>query len=157
MMLQAGRVPWIALALAGSWSSYSVLRKRSALGAIPGLAVETLLLAPAALGFLIWRHVDGTGALGRVDAGTHALILSSGVITAIPLLLFAHAAQRIRLSTLGVTQYVAPTLQLTLGVWVYHESLSRTRLYSFVLIWAALAIYSMDNLRAQRQSAMPQK
>jgi len=157
MVLQAGRVPWIALALAGSWSSYSVLRKRSALGAIPGLAVETLLLAPAALGFLTWRHVDGTGALGRVDAGTHALILSSGVITAIPLLLFAHAAQRIRLSTLGVTQYVAPTLQLTLGVWVYHEPLSRTRLYSFVLIWAALVIYSLDNLRAQREAATPQK
>ena len=151
MVAQAGRVPWIALALAGSWSSYSVLRKRSRLDAIPGLAVETLLLAPAALGFLVWRHAEGTGALGRVDAGTHALILSSGVITAIPLLLFAHAARRIRLSTLGVMQYLAPTLQLSLGVWVYHETLSRSRLYSFVLIWAALVIYSVDNLRAARR------
>ena len=150
-------VPWIALALAGSWSGYSVLRKQSALGAIPGLAVETLLLAPAALGFLVWRQVEGTGALGRVDASTHALILSSGVITAIPLLLFAHAAQRIRLSTLGVMQYVAPTLQLTLGVWVYHEPLSQTRLYSFLLIWAALALYSVDNLWAQRAPASPKK
>jgi chloramphenicol-sensitive protein RarD len=114
-------------------------------------------LAPAALGFVIWRHVDGTGALGRVDAGTHALILSSGVITAIPLLLFAHAAQRIRLSTLGVMQYVAPTLQLTIGVWVYHEPLSRTRLYSFLLIWAALALYSVDNLWAQRAPASPKE
>ena len=150
MVAQAGRVPWITLALAGSWSGYSVLRKQSALGAIPGLAVETVLLAPAALGFLVWRHVEGSGALSRVDTATHALILSSGVITAIPLLLFAHAAQRIRLSTLGVMQYVAPTLQLTLGVWVYHEPLSRTRLYSFLLIWAALALYSVDNLWAQR-------
>ena len=154
MVAQAGRVPWITLALAGSWSGYSVLRKQSALGAIPGLAVETVLLAPAALGFLVWRHVEGSGALGRVDAGTHALILSSGVITAIPLLLFAHAAQRIRLSTLGVMQYVAPTLQLALGVWVYHEPLSRTRLYSFLLIWAALALYSVDNLWAQRAGGM---
>lgn len=150
MVFQAGRVPWIALALAGSWSSYSVLRKQSALGAIPGLAVETLLLAPAALGFLLWRHFEGSGALGRVDAATHALILSSGIITAIPLLLFAHAARRIRLSTLGVMQYLAPTLQLSLGVWVYHEPLSRARLQSFVLIWVALVIYSLDNLRSQQ-------
>jgi chloramphenicol-sensitive protein RarD len=148
VVVQGGRVPWIALALAGSWSSYSVMRKRSALGAIPGLAVETLLLAPVALGFLVWKQAQGTGALGRVDLGTHGLLLSSGVITAIPLLLFAHAARRIRLSTLGVTQYLAPTLQWAIGVWVYHEPVQRERLFGFALIWVALGIYSVDNLRA---------
>jgi len=153
VVLQAGRLPWIALALAGSWSSYSVMRKRSALGAIPGLAVETLLLAPAALGFLVWKQAQGTGALGRVDVGTHALLISSGVITAIPLLLFAHAARRIRLSTLGVTQYLAPTLQWAIGVWVYHEPVQRERLFGFALIWVALGIYSVDNLRAVQSVA----
>ena len=148
VVVQGGRVPWIALALAGSWSSYSVMRKRSALGAIPGLAVETLLLAPVALGFLVWKQAQGTGALGRVDLGTHGLLLSSGVITAIPLLLFAHAARRIRLSTLGVTQYLAPTLQWAIGVWVYHEPVERERLFGFAIIWVALGIYSVDNLRA---------
>lgn len=148
VVVQGGRVPWIALALAGSWSSYSVMRKRSALGAIPGLAVETLLLAPVALGFLVWKQAQGTGALGRLDVGTHALLVSSGVITAIPLLLFAHAARRIRLSTLGVTQYLAPTLQWAIGVWVYHEPVQRERLFGFALIWVALGIYSVDNLRA---------
>lgn len=153
VVLQAGRLPWIALALAGSWSSYSVMRKRSALGAVPGLAVETLLLAPAALGFLVWKQAQGTGALGRVDVGTHALLISSGVITAIPLLLFAHAARRIRLSTLGVTQYLAPTLQWAIGVWVYHEPVQRERLFGFALIWVALGIYSVDNLRAVQSVA----
>lgn len=149
MIVQADRIPWIALALAGSWGCYGILRKRSRLGAIPALASETLLLVPFAIGYLIWSHSRGTGALGRVDLPTHLLIFSSGLVTAIPLLLFAHAARRIRLSTLGVLQYIAPTGQLIIGVWIYHEEFTRSRVTSFILIWIALLLYTLDNLVAQ--------
>jgi chloramphenicol-sensitive protein RarD len=152
MMWQLGRPPWIALALAGTWGGYGLLRKRSPLGSLTGLTVETLLLAPFAVGFLLWQHHTGAGALGRADALTQLLVLSAGVITAIPLLLFAFGARRIRLSTLGLLQYLAPTVQFALGVWVYHEPFSRERLIGFLFIWAGLALYTADNLWAQRKS-----
>ena len=117
-----------------------------------GLTVETLLLAPFAVGWLLWQYHTGAGALGRVDAPTHLLILSSGVITAVPLLLFAYGARRIRLSTMGLLQYLAPTVQLALGVWVYHEPFARDRLAGFALIWAGLALYTADNLWMQRKT-----
>ena len=151
MILQIGRPPWIALVLAGTWGGYSLLRKQSPLPPATGLAVETLLLAPLALGFLVWQHHRGEGSLGHVDIRTHMLVLSSGIITAIPLLLFAYGARRIRLSTLGLLQYVAPSVQLVLGIWVFHEGFSRSRILSFAFIWAALALYTADNLWAQRK------
>jgi chloramphenicol-sensitive protein RarD len=150
MVTQAGGLPWIALILAGSWSLYSILRKGSPMGPIPGLAVETLLLGPAALAFLGWRHFSGEGALGRIDTVGHLLLLSSGLVTAVPLLFFAYAAPRIRLSTLGILQYIAPSLQFALGVGVYRETLSAARMISFVLIWIALGIYCIDGWVAQR-------
>ncbi len=149
LIVQVGRPPWIALALAATWGGYSLLRKQSTLGAIPGLAAETLVLAPLALAYLAWRHVEGTGALGRVDLSTHLLIASAGLVTAVPLLLFAYGAKRVRLSTLGLLQYLAPTVQLVLGIWVYHEPFSRARFASFSFIWAALVLYTADNLLAQ--------
>jgi chloramphenicol-sensitive protein RarD len=152
LIVQSGRAPWIALVLAGTWGAYSLMRKQSPLPAVTGLTVETLLLSPAAIGFLLWQHHHGAGALGRADAATHLLIMSSGVITAVPLLLFAYGARRIRLSTLGLLQYLAPSVQLVLGVWVFHESFARPRLISFGFIWAALALYTADNLLAQRRS-----
>ncbi len=151
MVVQAGRPPWIALLIAATWGGYSLLRKQSPVGAIPGLAAETLLLAPLAVGYLLWRHHAGTGALGRVDAWTHVLVLSAGIVTAVPLLLFGYAARRVRLSTLGLLQYLAPTVQLALGVWVYHEPFSRARMMSFAFIWTALVLYTADNLLAQRR------
>ncbi len=155
MIAQLGRPPWIALTLAASWGGYSLMRKQSPLGALAGLTLETLLLAPLALGFLAWQHHLGAGVLGRVDLRTHALVLSSGIVTAIPLVLFAYAARRIRLSTLGLLQYLAPSVQLALGIWIYHEPFSRTRVLSFSFIWAALALYSLDNLLAQRRPSSP--
>lgn len=153
MIVQLGRPPWIALALAGTWGGYSLMRKKSPLGTVTGLAVETLLLAPLAIAFLFWQHHTGEGALGRVDTRTHLLVLSAGVITAIPLLLFSYGAKRIRLSTLGLLQYLAPSVQLVLGIWVYHEPFERSRVLSFGLIWLALALYTIDNLLAQRRRA----
>ncbi len=155
LIVQLGRPPWIALGLAGSWGAYSLLRKKSPLGAVVGLTVETLLLAPLAIGFLLWQHHTDAGALGRVDLRTHLLVLSSGIITAIPLLLFGYAARRVRLSTLGLLQYVAPTVQFTLGVWLYREPFSRDKLVSFGFIWAGLALYTVDTLFAQRRELKP--
>lgn len=152
LVVQVGRPPWIALVVAVTWGGYSLMRKQSKLGAITGLTLETLLLAPFAIAFIVWQHHNGTGALGRVDLHTHMLILSSGVITAVPLLLFAYGARRIRLSTLGLLQYLAPSVQLALGIWVYHETFSRARALCFVFIWAALALYTVDNVIAQRRS-----
>jgi chloramphenicol-sensitive protein RarD len=131
------------------------MRKQNPLGTVSGLAVETLLLAPVAVAFLLWQHARGAGALGRVDAATHALVLSAGLITAIPLLLFAYGAKRIRLSTLGLLQYLAPSVQLGLGIWFYHEAFSRSRALSFGFIWAALALYTADNVLAQRRRPAP--
>lgn len=151
MIFQHGRPPWIALGLAATWGGYSLMRKKNPLGAVTGLAVETLLLAPFAAGFLVWLHVAGTGALGRVDAPTHLLLLSAGPITALPLMLFAYGAKRIRLSTLGLLQYLAPSVQLLLGVLLYREPFARDRVAGFTLIWVALALYTADNLLAVRR------
>lgn len=152
MIAQLGRPPWIALVLAATWGAYSLLRKQSPLGSLTGLTVETLLLAPFAIGFLLWQHHTGVGALGRVDLRAQLFVLSAGIITAIPLLLFAYSARRIRLSTLGLLQYLAPTVQLMIGVWVYHEPFARSRALGFVFIWAGLALYTADNLLAQRRA-----
>ena len=153
MIVQLGRPPWIALMLAATWGCYSLMRKQSTLGALAGLTVETLLLAPAAVALLLWQHHTGAGALGRVDLRTHLLVLSSGVVTAVPLVLFAYGARRVRLSTLGLLQYIAPSVQLVLGIWVYHEPFSRDRMIGFAFIWAALVLYTADNLLAQRRGA----
>jgi chloramphenicol-sensitive protein RarD len=150
LVFQLGRPPSIALGIAASWGAYSFMRKKSPLAPLVGLTVETLLLAPLAVGFLLWQHHTGAGALGRVDARLHVLVVSSGVITAIPLLLFAYGAQRIRLSTLGLLQYVAPTVQFVIALAVYHEPFSPDQLVSFGFIWAALALYTIDNVVAHR-------
>ena len=152
MFLQVDRPPWIALAIVGTWGGYSLLRKRSPQPAVTSLTIETLLLAPAALAFLVWREHLGQGALGHADLRIHLLLASSGLVTAVPLLLFAYGARRIRLSTLGLLQYVAPSVQLLIGIAVYHEPFGRTRLTSFAFIWAALAVYTADNLWSQRRS-----
>lgn len=153
MIVQLDRVPWIALALAGSWGAYSLMRKRSALGSLNGLTVETLLLSPVALGFLGWLHLSGHGALGNVAPVTQVLVLCAGPITAVPLLLFAYGARRIRLSTLGLLQYIAPTVQLALGVWLYHEPFPQARAIGFGFIWVGLALYTADNFRQRRAAA----
>ena len=152
MIFRLGHPPWIALSLASTWGGYSLMRKRSRLPALTGLTVETLLIAPFALAYLIWRQSTGLAAFGHVNALSHALILGAGVVTAVPLVLFAYAAQRIRLSTLGLLQYIAPTVQFAIGVLVYHEIFSRHDAQSFALIWLGLALYTADNLWAQRKT-----
>jgi chloramphenicol-sensitive protein RarD len=147
---QLGRLPWIALALAGTFGTYGLLRKRSPLGSLPGLTVETLLLAPLAGAFLMWRTHQGTGALGFAPAGIQALVMTTGIVTALPLLLFAYGARRLRLTTLGLLQYAAPTVQFALGVWYFGEPFSAARAQSYGIIWIGLAIYTTDALRRRQ-------
>ncbi|MFT3816515.1 MAG: EamA family transporter RarD [Rubrivivax sp.] len=143
---QTGRLPWVALALAFSFAIYGLIRKTGHLGALEGLALETLLLAPLVLPALVWVTAHG-GALSRGDWALNAWLSLSGPLTALPLLLFAAAARRLSLATVGLMQYLSPTLQFGLGVWVFNEPMQPARLAGFVCIWAALALYSADALR----------
>ena len=151
LLFGVGHVPWIALALAGTWSSYALLKKQSALGSLAGLTVETLLLFPVAAGALLWWQHTGAGALGRVDAWQHVLILSVGAVTAVPLLLFSYGAQRIRMTTLGLLQYLSPTAQFLIGLLVYHEPFDSGRLTAYGLIWCGLLLYTAENFWLQRR------
>ena len=151
LLVRAGHFPWIALSLAGTWTSYGLLKKKSALGSLAGLTVETLLLFPVAAAALLWWHFEGTGALGRIDVRTQAFVLSAGVVTAVPLVLFAYGAQRIRLTTLGLLQYIAPSAQFLIGLFIYHEAFDAARLQAFGLIWIGLAVYSADTFWSQRR------
>ncbi|MBI3884330.1 MAG: EamA family transporter RarD [Opitutae bacterium] len=150
LLFGVGHVPWIALSLAVTWSGYGFFKKLSALGPLAGLTVETLLLFPVAAAALLWWHHTGEGALGRVDAWHHVLVLSVGVVTAIPLLLFAYGAQRIRLATLGLLQYLSPTVQFFIGLLVYHEVFDAGRFRAYALIWCGLILYTADSFWAQR-------
>jgi len=143
---QTGRLPWVALLLAFSFAIYGLIRKTGHLGALEGLALENLLLAPLVLPALAWVTAHG-GALTRGDGALIAWLCLSGPLTALPLLLFAAAARRLSLATVGLMQYLSPTLQFGLGVWVFDEPMQPARLAGFACIWAALALYSADALR----------
>lgn len=147
-----GRLPWIALVLALSFGFYGLLRKVAVLGALEGLTLETVLLAPvtmAVLGVWAWQ---GQGALVQGDLATLGWLVLAGPVTAIPLLWFAAGARRIPLATMGILQYIAPSLQLALGVWLFHEAFDVSRLAGFVLIWAALLVYTLEGWWARRRA-----
>jgi chloramphenicol-sensitive protein RarD len=145
MTARIGRLPWIALALAASFGLYGLLRKTSHADSLVGLALETLILSPACLLFILMQTAGGRGAFGSAPLALHALLVCSGVVTATPLLWFAHGARRIPLSMLGFIQYLAPSLQLALGVFVFKEPFSTTHLVSFSLIWCAVVIYTLTH------------
>lgn len=141
-----GTLPWIALTLATSFALYGLIRKTAPLGSLEGLSLETALMFFPALGYLIYLQSQGTAAFGHVDGQTTALLGLAGVATAVPLLFFAAGARRIKLATIGILQYIAPTLQFLIGVLVYHEAFTADRLVGFSLIWLALLIYSGENI-----------
>lgn len=145
LTLQAGRLPWVALLLAATFGIYGLLRKLATLGALEGLTLETLLLFPFAVGLLAWGAWQGQGALVQANPVTLGWLLLAGPITAIPLLLFAAGARRIPLATLGILQYISPSLQILLGVWLYGEAFEPARAIGFYLIWTALLLYSVDS------------
>ena len=145
-----GRLPWIALLLAVSFAVYGLAKKKagSGLSALTSLTAETLLLTPVALGVLAWVEASGRGTF-TADAPWHPLLLAStGVVTAVPLLLFAAAARRVPLTTTGLLQYITPVLQLALGVLVLGEQMPASRWAGFGLVWVALALLTVDVLRA---------
>lgn len=141
---QGGALPWIALLLAVTFACYGLLRKTAPLGALEGLAMETLLLGPLALAALGWLAWQGQASFVALGPGTQALLVAAGPITAIPLLLFAAGARAIPFALLGLLQYIGPTLQLLVGVLVFDEPFSAARAAGFALIWAALALYSAE-------------
>ena len=152
LTVQTGRLPWIALALACTFGFYGLLRKTAVLGALEGLALETALLAPLAVGFLAWWTWTGQAVWVTADAATLGWLVAAGPITAVPLLLFAAGARRIPLATMGVLQYISPSLQFALGVWLFGETVQPARLAGFILIWVALVLYTLEGGLQRRRT-----
>lgn len=146
LTVRYGELPWIALTLAGTFALYGLIRKTAPLGSLEGLALETALMFVPALGYLIYLQSVGTAAFGHVDGMTTGLLAITGVATAVPLLFFAAGARRIKLATVGILQYIAPTLQFLIGVFIFHEPFEAARLVGFSIIWLALFIYTLETI-----------
>ncbi len=148
-----GTLPWIALVLALSFGLYGLIKKIAPLGSLHGLAMETGLVFLPALGFLLFEEVRGVGAFGHTGLGIGILLALTGIVTVVPLLLFSMGIQRIPLTLVGLLQYITPTLQFLLGVFLYSEPFTHHQLIGFVLIWLALVIFSSESLWSQRKLA----
>jgi chloramphenicol-sensitive protein RarD len=147
-----GRPPWIALVLAFSFGTYGLAKKQAGAEAVESLTLETMLLAPLALGYLAWLAMQGSSTFGTEGIGHALLLMSAGLVTAVPLLCFGAAAIRVPMVTLGLLQYLAPVLQFGLGVVYFHEEMSGGRWIGFALVWVALAIFTVESVRhRQRQ------
>ena len=149
-----GRLPWIALGLALTFGFYGLLRKTATLNSLEGLALETGVLFLPALIYLVHLEAAGRATFGHADAGTSLLLALAGAATAVPLLLFAAGARRIPMTVLGILQYIAPTLQFLLGVFVYGESLTTERLIGFCFVWAALLIFATEGILQRRSPGL---
>ncbi len=148
LTLQSGRPPWIALILAASFGCYGLVKKTIGVGAVEGFVVETAVLAPAAAGYLV---LVGGGSFAGHGPSHTLLLISTGLVTTVPLLLFAGAASRLPMYALGVMQYLAPTMQFLIGVTVRHEPLPALRVVGFGLVWVGLAIFTGDLVRERRR------
>ncbi len=148
-----GTIPYLALSLAFSFGLYSLVKKRVgvSLTAMRGLALETAIITPLALGLIAWATATGVATLGTVSVGHTLLLLASGVVTAIPLLLFAAAARRVPLVTIGLMQFITPVIQLLVAIYLLDEHMSRERWIGFAIVWVALAILTVDLVRQRRQ------
>jgi chloramphenicol-sensitive protein RarD len=150
---QAGQLPWIALILGITFGAYGLLRKTAALAALEGLSLETMILFPLALVYVLWLTMHGQNTfLNSESDSTRWLLAAAGPITAIPLLLFAAGARKIPMAALGLLQYLSPTMQALLGVWVFHEAFPAPRLIGFIVIWGALALYVLEGLWASKRA-----
>ena len=147
-----GQLPWISLVLAVTFGFYGLLKKIAPLGALHGITLETAVLTIPSLAYLFIVNANGTGTFGHSTPLLDFLLVLSGPVTAIPLLLFATGARRIPLTTIGLLQYIAPTLQFLLGVLVFHEPFDQSRLIGFMIIWLALVLFSVENLLARRRT-----
>lgn len=152
LTLHLGELPWVGLTLAASFGAYGALRKVSSLGALEGLALETAIMFPLALAYLVLCAAQGHNALTAGSARQAALLVFGGPMTAVPLLLFAAGARRVPLSLVGVLQYISPTVQFLLGVLLWHEPVSHERFIGYLCIWLALAVFTAENLWLVRRA-----
>lgn len=146
-----GSLPWIALTLAFTFGIYGLVKKIAPLGSLHGLTLETGFLFLPATVYLLFVDISGRGAFGHAGLQTNMLLLGAGIVTIIPLLLFASAARRITLSMVGIMQYIAPSLQFLIGVFVYKEPFTHTRLIGFTLVWTALIIFWLEGVVARKK------
>ena len=146
LTVQYGQFPWIAIGLAMSFGLYGLIRKAAPVGPLVGLAVETLLVSLPAIGYLLYLDSQGTGSLFRVSLNLDLLLIGCAPLTAVPLLLFTAGAKRLYLSTVGLMQYIGPSGMFLLAVFYYHEPFSTAQVWTFVMIWTALVIYSTDSV-----------
>ena len=146
-----GSLPWIALSLAFTFGFYGLVKKLSPLGSLYGLTLETGLVFLPALGYLIFVEANGQGAFGHIGVVPDLLMIGTGVVTTIPLLMFASAAKRIPLTMVGIMQYIAPTLQFLIGVLIYKEPFSSTSLIGFSMVWIALIVFWVESVYAHRE------
>jgi chloramphenicol-sensitive protein RarD len=146
-----GELPWIALTLGFTFGLYGLIRKVAPVSSLVGLTVETLLLTPPGIAYLVYLQGHGAGALFRFNGSLDALLIGTGVFTAVPLLFFNLGARRINLSSVGLMQYIAPSGMFLLAVLVYGEPFTMVQLWTFVMIWTALAVYSIDSVRTYRR------
>lgn len=153
LTLDYGRPPWIALTLAFSFATYGLMKKRAAVGATEGLALETAILAPLALAWLAWLQVDGQAAFGHEGWQNTLLLAGTGIVTTIPLLLFGGAATRVPMTTLGMLQYIAPVMQFVLGLWLFSEDMTAARWIGFGLVWLSLVLLTAESVLARRRRA----
>ncbi|OOM79655.1 EamA-like transporter family protein [Clostridium puniceum] len=150
--LQYGKIPWISLGLAISFGLYGAIKKLVRANSIVGLTLETTMLTPVAAIYIVSRQISGLGVLGKEDIMVILLLIGSGIVTAVPLLLFASGAKRLPMSVLGFTQYISPTISLLIGIFVYHESFTTVDMIGFGFIWGALAIYSFSQINLTKNT-----
>jgi len=147
-----GKLPWISLALAFSFGLYGLIKKLSPLNSLHGLTMETILLFLPSLGYLLYAEIQAVGVLGHASISINILLAMAGIVTAVPLLLFSTAARNLELSTLGLLQYIAPTLQFLIGLFIYREPFTTERIIGFGIIWTALIIFSIGSLYERRRA-----
>jgi chloramphenicol-sensitive protein RarD len=142
-----GHPPWVAILLAGSFATYGLAKKKAGVEAVESLTFETMVLTPVALGYLIWLAAQGTASFGA-EGTLHAVLLAStGLVTAVPLICFGAAAIRVSMTTIGLLQYLAPTIQFVLGLVVFEEEMTPVKWVGFTLVWLALVIFTVEALR----------
>ena len=152
MTVMLGELPWVSLVLAFSFGFYGLLRKKAPAESTVGLMIETGILVPFSIAYLVFLSVTGTLQGGQIgdefyDLNTVLLLAGTGLVTGVPLILFSYGAQRLRLATVGIMQYVAPTIQVVLAVFVFEEHFSQIQFMAFSLIWLGLIIYTIDGIR----------
>lgn len=151
LTVAAGTVPWVALALTISWGAYAYLKKSLPVGPNQGFALEVLLLSPLALGYIAWTTIAGHSHFATASTSDTLLLIGSGVITAVPLMLYANGAKRLRLTTIAMLQYIAPTMIFLTAVFVFDEPFGTARAIAFPLIWAALVIFTVSLVTGRRR------